>query len=54
MNKRVEIAMWGFPHPYVTEFKWRHKRRSLNTIDQMSKWVQGAVGKRLRYCDLIA
>ena len=39
---------------YVNEFAQRHNTRSLNTIDQMQYIVRGAIGKRLRYCDLIA
>ena len=41
-------------HRYVVEFRLRHNRRPMDTIDQMTKWVQGAKSKRLRYCDLIA
>ena len=39
---------------YVTEFSGRHNERDRNTIDQMSRMVEGMVGKRLRYRDLIA
>ncbi len=39
---------------YITEFAERHNTRSLNTIDQMEFIARGAIGKRLRYCDLIA
>ena len=41
-------------HRYVVEFRGRHNRRPMDTIDQMTKWVQSAKSKRLRYCDLIA
>ena len=41
-------------HRYVTEFRLRHNRRPMNTIVQMTKWVQDATGKRLKYSDLIA
>ena len=40
-------------HRYITEFEGRHNQRSLNTLDQMMAMVTGAVGKRLRYIDLI-
>ena len=33
---------------YVTEFEGRHKRRPLDTADQMARMVKGADGKRLR------
>ena len=39
---------------YVNEFEGRHNNRPLDTTDQMSAMAQGAVGKRLRYVDLIA
>ena len=41
-------------HRYVTEFEGRHNSRLMDTIDQMRTIVQGCVGKRLRYADLIA
>ena len=40
-------------HRYVAEFEGRHNCRPLNTIMQMAGVVRGAVGKRLRYEDLI-
>ena len=40
-------------HRYVTEFEGRHNSRPMDTIDQMRTIVQGCVGKRLRYIDLI-
>ena len=40
-------------HRYVTEFEGRHNSRPMDTIDQMRTIVQGCVGKRLRYQDLI-
>ena len=40
-------------HRYVSEFEGRHNDRPLDTIDQMRGIVQGCVGKRLRYQDLI-
>ena len=40
-------------HRYVTEFEGRHNSRPMDTIDQMRTIVQGCVGKRLRYVDLI-
>ena len=39
---------------YVTEFSGRHNDREADTVDQMAGIVQGMVGKRLRYNDLIA
>lgn len=39
---------------YVNEFSGRHNVRDKDTIDQMGRLVQGLVGKRLRYADLIA
>ena len=39
---------------YVTEFSGRHNERSLDTIDQMQSIVDGMVGKRLRYRDLVS
>ena len=39
---------------YVAEFSGRHNRRPLDTEDQMASMVQGGVGKRLRYQDLIS
>ena len=41
-------------HRYVSEFEGRHNDRPLDTLTQMVSIVQGAVGKRLRYSDLIA
>ena len=40
-------------HRYVNEFEGRHNVRPLDTADQMTALAQGAVGKRLRYEDLI-
>ena len=40
-------------HRYVTEFEGRHNSRPRDTETQMSALVIGAVGKRLRYADLI-
>lgn len=39
---------------YVAEFEGRHNGRDRDTIDQMTDWVSGLVGKRLMYRDLIA
>ncbi len=39
---------------YVTEFAGRHNNRESDTIDIIASVAQGAVGKRLRYEDLIA
>ena len=39
---------------YVCEFTGRHNARPLDTSIQMATVVQGMVGKRLRYRDLIA
>ena len=41
-------------HRYVSEFEGRHNDRPLDTLTQMVSIVRGAVGKRLRYADLIA
>ena len=38
---------------YVTQFAGKYNLRNLDTIDQMGAVVQGMVGKRLRYKDLI-
>ena len=38
---------------YATEFEGRHNHRPLDTEEQMTAMAQGAVGKRLRYDDLI-
>ncbi len=40
-------------HRYVAEFEGRHNSRPLDTRVQMASVVRGAVGKRLRYVDLI-
>ena len=40
-------------HRYVSEFEGRHNDRPLDTIDQMAAIVQGMMGRRLRYSDLI-
>ena len=39
---------------YVSEFEGRHNQRPLDTAEQMSAIAQGADGKRMRYCDLVA
>lgn len=41
-------------HRYVTEFSGRHNARVLDTADQIRVMVEGMIGKRLRYPDLIA
>lgn len=41
-------------HRYISEFSGRHNDRPSDTIEQMAHMVKGMVGKRLRYCDLIA
>ena len=41
-------------HRYVDEFTGRHNIRPLDTLEQMGSVVEGAVGKRLRYANLIA
>lgn len=40
-------------HRYVAEFEGRHNSRPRDTRVQMASVVRGAVGKRLRYADLI-
>ena len=39
---------------YVAEFASRHNMRNADTIDMMGRLVGRAVGKRLRYRELIA
>lgn len=39
---------------YVDEFSAKHNTRNLGTIEQMEAIADGMIGKRLRYCDLIA
>ena len=39
---------------YVTEFAGRHNERPRDTLDQMQSIVDGMVGKRLRYRDLVS
>ena len=39
---------------YVTEFEGRHNARPMDTLSQMAEIVRGAVGKRLRYSELVA
>lgn len=39
---------------YVTQFAGKHNLRDYDTIDQMAIVVQGMVGKRLKYKDLIS
>lgn len=41
-------------HRYVGEFEGRHNRRPLDTDKQISTMARKAVGRRLRYRDLIA
>ena len=39
---------------YVTEFSGRYNSRPKDTEEQMAGMVQGMVGKRLKYEDLVA
>ena len=39
---------------YVDEFTCRHNLRPLDTIDQLASLVDGSVGKRLTYAELVA
>ena len=39
---------------YVQEFAGRKNQRDMDTLDQMAELVDGFVGKRLRYRDLVA
>ena len=39
---------------YVDEFAGRHGVRERNTIDQMGALVEGMVGKRITYRELVA
>lgn len=41
-------------HRYVNEFSGRANMRMMNTLEQMEVVAAGMIGKRLRYCDLIA
>ena len=41
-------------HRYANEFSGRHNTRPMDTADQMTAMVRGAVGKKLRYASLIA
>lgn len=41
-------------HRYIDEFCGRHNIRSLDTTDQMGAVVEGMVGKRLTYDELVA
>lgn len=41
-------------HRYIAEFEGHHNDRPLDTLTQMTCMVQGMMGKRLRYYDLIA
>ena len=41
-------------HRYIDEFQGRHNDRPSDTMAQMTSLARGAVGKRLRYADLIA
>ena len=38
---------------YVAEFAGRHNVRDADTVDQMESMVEGMVGKRVRYRDLV-
>ena len=40
-------------HRYINEFEGRHNIRPLDTIDQMTTMTRNAVGRQLRYNDLI-
>ena len=39
---------------YVTEFEGRHNSRPLDTAEQMRIMARGAIGKRMRYVELVA
>ena len=47
---------WSVKHieRYLAEFEGRFNLRPMDTIDMMGTMVMQGVGKRLRYCDLIA
>ena len=58
MLKRAHMGTFHHMSPkhlqrYVNEFSGRHNDRDSDTTDQMVGMVQGMVGKRLRYADLI-
>jgi len=40
-------------HRYVNEFSYRHNTREYGTLDFISSTIERAVGKRLKYTDLI-
>ena len=46
---------WSAKHcdRYVQEFTGRQNQREMDTSAQLTALVQGAMGKRLRYADLI-
>ena len=48
-----KISPWHL-HRYVTEFTGRHNIRELGTLDQMASLVDGMVGKRITYRELVA
>ena len=59
MFKRAYVGTFhrmSFKHlpRYIAEVEGRHNGRERDTIDQMTDWVAGLVGKRLMYRDLIA
>jgi len=39
---------------YVSQFAGKHNLRSLDTLDQMIRVVQGMAGRKLRYQDIVA
>lgn len=40
-------------HRYINEFTGRHNIRPLDTTEQMGRVVEGMIGKRLRYTELV-
>ena len=59
MLKRGYVGTYHHMSPkhlfrYVGEFEGRHNVRPMDTIDQMTAMVSGAIGKHLPYADLVS
>lgn len=50
----IDLIATDPPYRYVVEFRLRHNRRPMDTIDQMAAIVKHAAGRRLPYQELIA
>lgn len=53
-NGTYHYMSWDHLPRYMSEFSGRFNARDCDTLDQMAQIVRGLVGKRMRYCDLIA